>query len=227
MQLWPSRQLYNYWNEIRRNRIAPRRSDIEPSRIGGLLGKAFVLEQTSTYSFRYRIAGSQLCDAFAIEFRDTDFLAHFFLNDRLAFMRHLSLITDNGAVLVADIEASPENERRLRLPFEFVLMPLANPQDVIDRVLGIASCAKALHVEGGRSGEGHPLTRWRMRRVRTIWNDQDGLTDVAQDPGKFPEDPSETDRPSNSRQGRLAIRNRRKFRVYDGGILHLRNGDGS
>ena len=38
--------LYAYWNELRAGRIAPRRLEIEPSRISSILPETFMLERT-------------------------------------------------------------------------------------------------------------------------------------------------------------------------------------
>ena len=41
-----SQILFAYWNEARQGRVAPRRLDIEPARIAGILSETMILEQT-------------------------------------------------------------------------------------------------------------------------------------------------------------------------------------
>ena len=225
MQLLPSKQLYQYWNELRGERIAPRRIDIEPSQISHLLGRAFVLEQINSYSFRYRIAGSQLCENFGIDFRDTDFLAALTLNDRLGFVRQLSLLTERGAVLVASIIVSPENERSLRIPFEFLLLPLQNGDDKIDRVLGIASSANANVGDGDWRGEAKSLTCWRVQKIETLWNAVKELPDAAQEAFSGADRKKPQHQAGGTRQGRIVDKNSRRFRVYDGGAMDTPGGN--
>ncbi len=40
--------LYAYWNELRAGRVAPRRLEIEPARIGSILPETFMLERTES-----------------------------------------------------------------------------------------------------------------------------------------------------------------------------------
>mgnify|MGYP002386686614 CR=1 FL=1 len=76
---WPmkhktSQSLYGYWNEVRRGRLAPRRFDIEPSRISQILPATFILERVESERYLFRLAGTRLCEIFAREFRGTNFV---------------------------------------------------------------------------------------------------------------------------------------------------------
>jgi hypothetical protein len=62
--------LYGYWNALRAGRIAPRRLEIEPSRIGSILSETFMLERTDPATCRYRLAGTRLCEIFGFELLD-------------------------------------------------------------------------------------------------------------------------------------------------------------
>ncbi len=44
MRFEKSKQLYNYWLNLKGNRAAPQRSEIEPGDIRKLLGDTFILE---------------------------------------------------------------------------------------------------------------------------------------------------------------------------------------
>jgi len=52
-----SQALYAYWNEMRGERIAPQRLEIQPARIGAVLPDTFILERCDSRTFRYRLAG--------------------------------------------------------------------------------------------------------------------------------------------------------------------------
>ena len=45
MQQKTTKVLYNYWNDVRDGRLAPRRFDIEPARISEVLPDTFMLER--------------------------------------------------------------------------------------------------------------------------------------------------------------------------------------
>ena len=66
--------LYGYWNALRAGRIAPRRLEIEPSRIGSILSETFMLERTDPATYHYRLAGTRLCEIFGFELRGTNLL---------------------------------------------------------------------------------------------------------------------------------------------------------
>ena len=46
--------LYGYWNEIRAGRLAPKRFEIEPSLIAGILPDTFILERVDNDTSRFR-----------------------------------------------------------------------------------------------------------------------------------------------------------------------------
>ena len=47
-------------NEIRRDRMAPRRLEIEPARISDQLLDTFILERAGTSAFRFRLTGTRV-----------------------------------------------------------------------------------------------------------------------------------------------------------------------
>jgi len=67
MQQPTSRQLYAYWDGIRNGRIAPRRFEIEPARIASLLPETFIAECTGLLGFRFRLAGTKICEHFGCQ----------------------------------------------------------------------------------------------------------------------------------------------------------------
>src|SRR6188474_1899724 len=64
-----NRELFDYWNERRGERLAPERADIEPSAIRHILGDTFVLEVSGIESHLFRIAGTRLCALFGRELK--------------------------------------------------------------------------------------------------------------------------------------------------------------
>ena len=69
-----SQILFAYWNEVRGSRVAPRRFEIEPSRISEILPETFILERLDRETYRFRLAGTRICEEFGQELRGTNFL---------------------------------------------------------------------------------------------------------------------------------------------------------
>lgn len=129
-----SQTLFNYWNDVRGNRVAPRRFEIQPSRIPGILADTFILERHDAETFRFRLAGTRICDAFGTELRGTNFLDGWPQKDRLILVRHLSVVAQQCAVEIVHMQAGPDTEASIA--FEALLLPLLHTRDTVDRVLG-------------------------------------------------------------------------------------------
>lgn len=134
MQQQTVRQLYAYWDTIRNGRIAPRRAEIEPSRIAGLLCETFIVERRGPLHFRFRLAGTRICDQFGRELRGLDILSPWSNEDRKALASLLRTIVDDGAVGNGTFTARTETGREAA--FEIVLLPVIHGGSTINRILG-------------------------------------------------------------------------------------------
>lgn len=164
MKYKSSQILLNYWNEVRAGRLAPRRLEIEPSRIAGILSETFMLECVDARTFRYRLAGTRLCELFGAELRGANFLTAWSDADRADLERLFSTICDKGAAAVLTLEASTGSGRCLGL--EAILLPLQHSGTSITRIIGVMSAASApiwLHNE--------PLRDCHLVRHELIWPD--------------------------------------------------------
>lgn len=199
-----SQTLYAYWNEVRGDRMAPRRFEIEPSQIGGLLPHTFILERSSSDAYRFRLAGTALCEAFGQEFRDTNFLDGWDEDDRLSLERLLNVVTTQGGVGVVNIEARPA--LRDATAFEIILLPLVHTRDSVDRILG------AISPLAPPAWLGHEiLTKRTLERSEIIWPNgrpQSVLEALHRQTPFLP----------HVRKARIVRSERRQFRVYDGGL---------
>lgn len=79
-----------YWNSLRKGRIAPNQSDIEPRAIRKVLPTVFILDASVPSHPTYRLAGTQLCAWFGSELKGKNFLAHWDANasETLAWLLH-------------------------------------------------------------------------------------------------------------------------------------------
>lgn len=180
--------MYAYWTALRGGAPAPRRFDIEPSRIAPLLPDTFILEKVGPRDYRYRIAGTAICDLFRLELRDEGFLSGWNPADRLVMERTLAVVTMRGAVGRYEIEALPparsQPDGRLapmqrlkkppaateRLRLRGVLLPLIHTEGRMDRVLGaLAPVDQALPTWVTDEGRREPPSSWRLTSLETDW----------------------------------------------------------
>ena len=200
-----SQILYAYWNEVRGDRIAPRRLEIEPARIATILPETFVLERGDGGAFTFRLAGTRLFEAFGREFRGADFLAGWRDSDRVTLGRQLNAVCGQGAALVIAIEATTVAGDKCA-EFEAVLLPLLHTADTVDRLLGVISPIAA------PAWLGHErLDQKRLVGHELIWPEGRPHT-VAE---KMRE---QTPLKSALSGARLVRFDRRSFRVLDGGL---------
>lgn len=198
-----SQTLFNYWNEIRQDRLAPRRFEIEPAQIAAILPHTFVLERRDRATYRFRLAGTAICDAFGQEFRETNFLDGWPPDDAISLERHLAVVTQQGGVGVLDMEGTTDHKRTAT--FEVILLPLVHTHDTIDRILG------AITPTGTHDWMGYEaLTTRRLITSTIIWPNgkPQSVLDMMHRQAPFL---------PHVRKARIVRSERRAFRVYDGG----------
>lgn len=198
-----SQLLYGYWNEVRGERIAPRRFDIEPSRITSLLPETFILERNSREEYLFRLAGTKVCEQFGREFRGSNMLDLFEAADRDVLERVLESTCKEGAVGVVTLEAAGRSGRSSRL--EMLLLPLVHSGLEISRVLGCLTTSETPAWLGQE-----PITTQRLKTFNLIWPDGRPHAVIARSDRQAPflKEP---------RYSRIVRSERRSFRVYEGG----------
>ena len=134
MQQPTSRQLYAYWDRVRNGRVAPRRFEIEPAKIAKLLPETFIVESVGSLGYRFRLAGTKICEQFGRELRGADLLAFWGGTDRDAFASLLENVFSDGAVGHGRFRAYGVNRRQA--DFELILLPLIHAGESINRILG-------------------------------------------------------------------------------------------
>lgn len=199
-----TKHLYSYWNEVRGARMAPRRFDIEPAQIASILPETFVLERCADGQFRFRLAGTRICESFGREFRGLRMLDLWPPADQPALEELLAGSMQLGGIGVIDFAAHPE--QNIQITCEVLLLPLLHTGNEVDRVLGSFAMAEQPYWLGVT-----PLIELSTREINVIWPDgrpfpmnscQDGQTPLLSHPP----------------YSRLVTSDRRSFRVYDGGL---------
>jgi len=200
-----TKTLYAYWNGLRGLRMAPRRFEIDPASIGAALPDTFILERHDNGQFRFRLAGTRLCELFKREFRGQDFLDRWAGEGGDILRSRLNTVSVQGGVLV--ILADGETATCRSVLTEVLILPLVHAQASADRFLGVVSL---LETPGWLDYE--PISILHMRSEEIVW------------PAGHPHMASERidDRQSpflpRVRHARIVRSDRRQFRVFQGGL---------
>jgi hypothetical protein len=195
--------LYTYWDSVRAGRIAPRRLDIEPAGIATILAETFMLE-CEEGDYRYRLAGSRLCELFGYELRGSSFLTGWSKEDLALVERQLAVICSEGAAAHLAIEAGGDARQRIEL--EVLLLPLLHTGDRIGRVIGAMSATSQPHWPD----KGRLVTR-RLLRHELIRPERLSANRLALEGHRRAPLPLELSAP------RVVHGDGRQFRVLDGG----------
>jgi hypothetical protein len=134
MQQLTSRQLYAYWDRLRNGRPAPARCEIEPANIPALLSETFIAESVSDSVYRFRLAGTRICQQFGRELSGTDLLGLWPDGDREALAHLLRAVCMDSLVGYGNFRAYARADRKVN--FEFLLLPLTPRSGNVNQVLG-------------------------------------------------------------------------------------------
>lgn len=198
-----SQLLYGYWNEVRGDRLAPSRFEIEPSRISEILSETFILERGHGQTYPFRLAGTKICEYFGLELRGRDILDLVLDEDREALEPMLQAVTEQGAVAVLCIEAQDQHARPVT--FEVLVMPLLHGEPTVQRYLGSITAIDPPVWLGHEKLEPSGLLQ-----QTTIWPDGRPHAVIERSRRQAPFLPAFAN-------ARVVRQNRRQFRILDGG----------
>lgn len=199
-----SRTLFMYWNEVRRDRLAPQRFEIEPSSIGGILPDTFILERINSATAKFRLAGTRICDAFGEDFRGVNIFELFRPEDRVTLQRQFAVIGRQGAAGVFHIMA--ESPSGLTAQFEMLVLPLLHTQNTVDRFIGSIATADTYPWLGTE-----PLGKPKLISHELVWPEGNAYsaTEASGHQAPFL---------AHVREARIVRSEHRNFRVYSGGL---------
>lgn len=204
MKQTTTKHLYAYWNDVRGERIAPKRFEIEPSQIAAILPDTFMLERIDSVTSRFRLAGTRICETFGAEFRGVNIFEFFGPEDRVTLQRQISVMAQQGAVGLFKIEGRTESGKIAG--FEIVVLPLIHTRDVIDRFLGGIVPDQSYPWLGLE-----PLGPWKLVSHDLIWPNgrPQAVLDATHRQAPFL---------PHIRNARIVRSEGRQFRVYEGGL---------
>lgn len=200
MQQTTTRLLYRYWNDVRSLRIAPRRYEIEPMKIAALLPETFIVECAGLHDFRFRLAGTRLCEQFGRELRGQGLLDLWQEADQTALERVLHRIVLNADIGIVRFQSLADDGRTAR--FEMVLLPLIHDGTSINRLMGSISAIEPPSWLGSRALVRHAIVDLEVRPPTPDGN--------SRSPAALP---ARASQPAPM----LIQKGERSFRVYDGG----------
>lgn len=133
-----SKNLFEYWDRLRKGRRAPERGEIEPSDIRELLGDTFILEiNNSLKSISYRLAGTRLCGVYGKELKGYGYLGVWNEEHNLTIIRCVNKAYLDYTPVVISHTGKTNQGREVNL--ETLLLPLLPTADGSARILGVSS----------------------------------------------------------------------------------------
>ena len=195
--------LYNYWNDVRGSRMAPRRFEIEPSHVSSILAETFILERVDSRTYTFRLAGTRICEQFGMEFRGRNFIDLAGEGGRDAMEADFATITNQGAVGLFEIEARDSQNKAVH--FEALALPLLHGNQGVTRYVGALSAMETPPWLGYQPLHPHALTTHSL-----MWPDgrPHAVIERSQHQAPFA---------AELANARVIRFNRRQFRVLDGG----------
>ncbi len=204
MKVAVSLSLYSYWNTLRGKRPAPKRFEIEPSRIANNLPDTFILERVNAATTRFRLAGTRITETLGMELRGKNLFELFDVEDAMVLQNQMELITSHCAVGL--FRMSADDGAGMSATFEVLIMPLTHTRDTVERFLG---CVAPI-------GDPSWLGTVQLKNMKLIDNEiiwPDGVS--AAHANRLDHQPALL---PMRREARIVRSDRRQFRVYEGGL---------
>lgn len=152
--------LVDYWSRLRKGRIVPDQSDIDPRVIKHFLPAVFILDASNPSFPTYRLAGTALCKRVGFELRGTNFLAQW---DAHSFETLASLLRRSlrlrRPVCLRSVGAVSEG---CVVEFETLLAPISSHSGEPTRFIGLAQTLNNSSASAGASDAFQHLTAWKL-----------------------------------------------------------------
>ena len=160
-------ELFQYWDRLRDERSAPKRTEIEPADIKTLLADTFILEKDSRGEAVFRLAGTRLCAIFGRELKGFALPSLWAYKDQRLVARLTHSAFHAKSVIVIAFEGRSRNGRSN--PFELLLLPLDGGEEA-PRALGIASAVEKPYWLGA-----DPIVECRIDTIRVVDPDREPM----------------------------------------------------
>ena len=129
-----TRELFAYWDRLRKGRAAPERAEIDPAAIRNVLADTFLLEIDPACLFPIRLSGTRLNALWLSEQKGRSFLDLWDDNERRDAMALILTVLDGAHPVIAGVSAAPQGRKAMEM--ELLLLPLRHNGKTHARVLG-------------------------------------------------------------------------------------------
>lgn len=203
MRLRSSQILYSYWNDVRADRLAPQRFEIEPSSMAAILSETAILELEPHQGCRFRLAGTRISELFGRELRGVDLVSMWSAEDQVTVKGALTTLAGQGGCIVLAFTGT--NEDRHAVALEGLLLPLVHHDGEIRRILATIGAVETPPWLNARA-----ITSVTLDAVEVVWPEgrPHAVLHKAQHQAPFD---------AVLQQGRIVTQARRRFRVFEGG----------
>ena len=125
----------DYWQDRRRNRLAPDRADIDPGQIRQALGDTFMLAADFVEHLRFRLAGTRVCALFGREIKGESFASLWSEDSRAQIDELLTIVTEESIGAVAGLVGTTADGSTTDV--ELLILPLAHSGLARIRAMGV------------------------------------------------------------------------------------------
>lgn len=160
MRQQATRELYSYWNGLRRQRAAPDRAEIDPSAIRSILSDTFMIESDRDGLFPLRLSGVRINALWARDLKGRSFL-DLWGSDRANVAAVLLTVMDGACPIVAGAQTALAG--RPPIDLELLLLPLRHHGRTHARILGSLAAANRPEWVGIL-----PIERLELRSLRIL-----------------------------------------------------------
>ncbi|MEQ9676262.1 MAG: PAS domain-containing protein [Roseovarius indicus] len=130
-----ARKLLAYWSGLQDGRTVPKRADIDPRRIEGLLSDTFILERIAPGLARFRVAGANLAELMGMDVRGMPVSSFINPEGREAFAGALARLFEEPATVQLDL-VSASGFGQPKLTGRMLLLPLRSDLGDVSRAIG-------------------------------------------------------------------------------------------
>jgi hypothetical protein len=134
-----TRELFAYWNDLRGERAAPERCEIDPAEIRTVLADTFMLDTDLAAGFPFRLAGTRVNALFDAELKATPFLSLWKAEERRNMAAVLTTVADGACPVVVGATVGPKGQEECGL--ELLFLPLRHHGKTHARILGLVKAA--------------------------------------------------------------------------------------
>ncbi len=141
MKLRPTRELFAYWNSVRRARAAPDRLEFDPSAIRDILADVFLLEVDAAGRYPVRLPGTRVNAVFGGDLRGRSFLDLWSeAPARRDLARLMRAVSDEAVGFVAGVGARAGADAAMT-EFELIALPMRQDGRTHARIIGALASA--------------------------------------------------------------------------------------